>query len=137
LLHSLDQKGFVRWDEDKERKIVYIKADLEALDEEDEGGGFIDWLFFWRDKDDKREKKPKYPMKEVLTHLESSPEVVDKFGDLPGVDYGKELKGAEGYLVSVSVTGETVNAIIRNYRGKKLPADEAKNMLRVIRRNLI
>lgn len=134
LLHSSNQGGFVRWDENSDHGIIYADVDYEAIREDDES--MLEWLAFWRD-DKEASKEAEYSMAEVLSHLENSPEVVSRFGGIPDVAYGEPLEDAKGYFILVTREGDYISAVIRDHRGKRIPLQQAKNMLRIIRRNLI
>ncbi len=134
LLHSSNQGGFVRWDENSDQQVMYVGVDYEAIREDDES--ILEWLAFWRD-DGEAHEESKYSMAEVLAHLENSPEVVKRFDKMPGVAYGEPLKDTQGYLLVVSREGKYLSVVIRDYRGRKVPEAQAKKMLRIIRRNLI
>ncbi len=129
VAHALNKEGFLLWNDDASTGLYYAGY----ISPEENSG-----MFSWMIPDKKVDKKPKYPMSKVITHLDSSPDVKKTFAHLDSaVGYGKPLKKAKGYLVVTHLNEGKVSVVIRDHMGKRLPKAQAKAMLRIIRRNLI
>lgn len=142
VAHALEKDNFVLWEESVAHGLYYVGYDPEADDR-----GFFGLLFGAGLPD-----KPEYGLQEILQHLSSSVEVKDKFSSINGVAYGEALDDAIGLIVIVERTqgavgegatgdgdvGENaVDVVVRDIRGEILPTEQAKQLLRVIRKNLI
>ncbi len=141
LAASLKSETFQFWDQDGDKKVFY----LNYQSKEAESKSWISKLAFWSDDEDdeivENQSKAPYSLEQVLHHLDDSPQVKEIFEGIEGVDYGQALSGAAGFLVLVETTvvdGEEVQGVIvRDYRGQKVPAKLSKDMLRLVRSNLI
>ena len=129
VAHALEKDGFVLWQEAPKYGIFYAAF---APKEE----GFFSALF-----GDDVPETPKHDLTAVLQHLSSSEAAKRTFGDMPGVAHGPALKDAVGLLVVMSPSSKTpenaMDVIVRDVRGEKLPAVHAKQVLRILRKNLI
>lgn len=128
VAHALGREGFYLWEESTNGQLYYVAYNAKY----DGDPGMWDRLL-GRTID----KKPRYTMEKVLQHLAPQEEVKQKFSSIDGVDYGKALPKAKGLLVLIDPAEKGVDVLVRDARGRKLPPQEAKNLLRIIRKNLI
>lgn len=128
VAHALEREGFVLWEESSHRGLFYVGFDPEF----DEDPGFFSRLF----RRDFPQKAP-HSLDRVLQHLSAKPEVKQAFSDIEGAAFGNVLPEVTGLLVKVESEGDAVDIILRDARGEKLAPDQAKNLLRLIRKNLI
>lgn len=128
LSHALNQEGLRIWTEETEHGLIYFDYD----DPNKEPG-------FWRKitlrgNDD----VPEFPPVELRSVLSSmAPNTADVFGDIPGFAVQTRAKASEGYLLRAQQQGNKIVVRVRNTRGELLPFREAKQLMFVIRRNLI
>jgi len=128
VAHALTKEGFVLWEEALDKKIFYVGFNPEAS----EDAGFLQRL--WRD--DLPEKAP-YTVAQLLQHLAPEAQVKTKFADTDGVAFGEALRKTIGLFVHIDSRADASDVIIRDARGRLIPASEAKQLLRIIRKNLI
>jgi len=128
VLHSASKDGFVAWGDSPEQRIIHT-----AYASEDGGG-----LFSWGG-DKKLPEKAPYALDELLANLASSEEAEALFGSTSGVSFSnKKLENAVGYLIFMVAQGEDEFVfVIRDWRGNKIPRNQAKALLRHLRANLI
>lgn len=133
MLYTAKQEGFATWEADSDRKILYVSY---APYDED-GPGFFARMAFWSDHGLPPKDAP-YALDEVLAHLSPKEEVKQAFADIPGVAYSDmSLNQAQGYLLVVSEVNDVVYVVIRDVRGQRLRDQQAKTLLRLLRKNLI
>lgn len=129
VAHALEKDGFVLWQEAPKYGIYYA-----AFAPKDDG--FFSSLF-----GDEVPETPEHDLSAVLQHLSPSEAAKNIFADMPGVAYGPPLKDAVGLLLVITAAGnsteESMDLIVRDVRGEKLPAVHAKQVLRLLRKNLI
>ncbi len=130
LARAVTADGFVSWGRNAEAGVYY----LGYKDQAHPPGWFSRWFLFAKTK---AKANPRYECNLVLQHLADSPEVQNLFAGLPGVGFAEPLGKTEGYLVRLSPRGQGQVVHIRNARGEKLPQAQAKQLLSVLRRNLI
>lgn len=141
LASSVKSEAFTYWDQDGDRRLFYLGYKPGTIKEK----GFFRKLAFWSSDDDEETQvsaTPPVSLAEVLTKLEDKPTVRQVFGEMPGVAFGEDkLPNSSGYLFvvrsSVENGEEVQGVIVRDYRGRKLPASLSKEMLRLLRSNLI
>ncbi len=130
LAHALEKEGFVLWQEAPKHGIFYAGF---APDEED---GFFAKLF-----GDDVPETPEYDLTKVLQHLSASADAKRAFAHVPSVQHGPALKDALGLLIVIQPAAQSENqvmdVIVRDIRGEKLPPEYAKQILRLLRKNLI
>jgi len=137
---SVKSDAFKLWEQDGDRKLFYLGYEKNV----EKKKGFFRKMAFWSSDDDSENgvaEKAKYSLNDVLAKLEDKPSVRKMFGDMPGIAYGDDLPGASGYLLIVRTSiedGEEVQSVlVRDYRGEKIAASRSKEILRLVRSNLI
>ncbi|MFL0809828.1 MAG: outer membrane protein assembly factor BamC [Agarilytica sp.] len=125
LAHALEREDFVFWEEAANYGIFYVAIRPEKT------GFFGSW------SQKKVPEKPKHSLVDVLQHLSDKPDVKTTFGHVEGAKYGEPLNKSQGLLVLMSNEGEAMHVVVRNVRGERLPKEEAKEVLRIVRKNLI
>lgn len=141
LAASVKSDNFDYWDQDGDRRLFYLDYRPDAGEKKK---GFFRKLAFWSSDDEGEgngKSKAPYSLEEILKQLDDKPAVRNLFGDMPGVNFGEGLPNGKGYLLVVQTSmedGEEVQGVIvRDFRGRKLPAKESKEVLRQLRSNLI
>ena len=132
LLHTSRKEFFLNWESSEPKGIIYLGYD----DELTKKRGFFRRLAFWN-KPKTTPEKAIYPLDDILSHLDNNADVKSLFGDIQGVSYADPLDKSEGYLLVVKHEGEYSYVYIRDFQGNKLPVLEAKQKLRMLRKNLI
>lgn len=130
LARAVNSEGFVNWGRLANANVFYVGYQ----DQANPPGWFK--RVFLRAKA-AAPAKPRYPAEQVIQHLANTPEVQRDFANLPGVGFGEALKKAEGYWLQLTTTGQHQLVHVRNARGERLSAQEAKQLLSILRRNLI
>ncbi|VUD68163.1 Outer membrane protein assembly factor BamC [Thalassocella blandensis] len=128
VAHSLQREGFKLWGESVEDGIYYAGFD----DNYKEDRGWVSSLFH-----DDLPDKSKYPLTQVVQHLSDAPESQALFSQFKDAKFAEPLKKAKGYLVVMTTSGKTMDVVIRDVRGEYIAKEEAKNLLRLLRKNLI
>lgn len=128
LSHALNQEGMRIWTEEIEHGLIYFD-----YDDPNQEPGFWRKITF-RGNDD----VPKFPPVELRSVLSSmAPNTTGVFGDVPGFSIQANAKVSQGYLLRAQQQGDKIVVRVRNTRGELLPFREAKQLMFVIRRNLI
>lgn len=125
LVHALEKEGFVIWDQASDKGLYYV-----GFDGKDRG-------FFTRWFGGSLPDKAPYEIEKLLQHLEQRREVEEKFSGLDGVAFGSALPNNVGFLVVVGGDDLAMDLVIRDTRGRYVPRAKAKELLRIIRKNLI
>lgn len=128
VTHSVNQPDFVLWDSSAAKGVALVGF----LDESEEKP-FFSRLF---GSNELPEEAPS-SLNEVLSRLAPAPEVKALFGDVAGVDYDSAKDLPNAYLVVVKTDDAGSSVYIRSTQGTRLPPREARNMLSLVRRNLI
>ena len=132
LLHSSRQEAFRNWESSESKGVIY----LDYNDELNKKRGFFQRLAFWN-KPKVTPEKALYPLDDILAHLDDNSNVKALFGDVQGASYADALDKSEGYLLVVKHEGDYSYVYLRDVQGNKLPVLEAKQKLRMLRKNLI
>lgn len=130
LAHALGKEGFKIWGEDSAQGILYVQYN----DPQQQRGWFKRW--FWPEPEAASATAP-YDLSQVLKHLAPKPEVKAHFSDIDGVGYGPALDKNIGYLVLLQPRRGDYVVTVRSARGERLDLAHNKQLLSVIRRNLI
>ncbi len=125
VAHALEKENFVLWEESISHGLYHVSYTPKEK-------GFFGRLV----AGDLPEKAP-HGMKALLANLSDSQEVRNVFDAIPGVAYGEPLPKAIGLFIIISKQEGAVDVFVRDYRGKRLPASLAKQVLRDLRKNLI
>ncbi len=129
LANALSKEGLLLWSDAAEVGVSYFGYD-DPLDEP----GFWKKITF-RGNDDLPAKAP-VELRDLLANM--SPKSTPLFGDVLGFTAHKATgKAPIGYLLRSQFTPEKMTVRVRNSRGEPLPYREAKQLMIVIRRNLI
>lgn len=133
IIHSARHQGFHTWEKDSGRGLIYAMYDEDLIDPKN---GFFRRLLRFGFKAGVPDDAP-YTMEKVLNHLTGADDVRAFFAGMEGVSFSEALSKGQGYLISLKGEGESYRVVIRDHRGRRLPAREAKRLLRVLRKNLI
>lgn len=128
LAQALNKEGLHTWTEEAEHGLIYF-----AYDDLSDEPGFWKKITF-RGNDDVPELPP-VELRSLIAGMSASATGV--FGDVPGFAVKANAKRAMGYLLRVQEQNDKIVVRIRNTRGELLPFHEAKQLMFVIRRNLI
>lgn len=126
--HALGKEGFVIWDQAKDKGIYYVGYDAKA----DKGRSFLFGMF-----GDSLPSEAPFQIPELLTRLSPKQDVKQKFEQYEGVSFGGGSDKKLGFLVLLESSDSQSDVVIRDMSGEKLPAGDAKELLRIIRKNLI
>ncbi len=129
VAHALDKEGFVIWDQAKDKGIYYVGYDPKA----GKGRAFLSRMF----GGDSIPDEAPHNMSDLLTHLSPTDEVKQKFAKYDDVSFGEPIENKLGFLVMLDSSDARSDVVIRDMSGEKLPASDAKQLLRIIRKNLI
>ncbi|WP_370979366.1 outer membrane protein assembly factor BamC [Agaribacterium sp. ZY112] len=133
LTHATNKGGFVRWDQDKKRRLIYTGY---YVDQEKEIGWFKTMMTLGIN--DKLPTKSRYDLDELTQHLSGAQDVRMTFADVDGVAYADALKKAnKGYLLLMRQVGDEIHVVLRDERGRKVDQNQSKPLLRLLRKNLI
>ena len=132
LLHSARQEAFRSWESNEAKGLIYLDYSDELLKER----GFFSKLAFWN-RPKLIPEKANYPLDQILAHLSDSDDVRSMFDDIAGTAYAQKLPKSQGYILLIKHEPDGSYVYLRDYRGRKLPVDEAKLKLRMLRKNLI
>lgn len=130
--HATSADGFAEYETNSEAGLIYVGFPYFA----DDKPGFWGSLAFWGD-DKRAPAESPYSLSDVLAHLSDSRDARAALASVSGAQFGKSLEGAQGYLVLLEQKGDHVIVRVRDHRGRRLAAEEAKNILRVLRNRLI
>jgi outer membrane protein assembly factor BamC len=129
VIHSLGQDEFVLWENDRAKGVALASHLAESALPE----SFLGRLF---SSDELPEEAPA-SLNEVLAHLSSEEEVKELFGDIAGVAYGSPKELRHSYLVVIKPGGSETAVRVRSTDGTRLSPRLAREILTVVRRNLI
>ena len=132
LLYSSRQEAFRNWESSEPKGILY----LDYNDELTKKRGFFQRLAFWN-KPKTSPETALVSLDELLSHLDNNSDVKALFGDIQGVSYAEASDKPEGYLLVVKREGDYSYVYLRDAQGNRLPILEAKQKLRMLRKNLI
>jgi outer membrane protein assembly factor BamC len=136
--HAVQQQGFRLWDQDNTMGVYYVAYEPVSEDDEDDGEpGFFSGLFGDDDESLQNGLSP-YSLQEVLSHLqlEDTPENRAIFSSISS-DKTEALKDVPGYLIVVRGLDENIEIRVRDGYARPLDKRKAKELLSIIRRNLI
>lgn len=135
--HAVQQQGFRLWDQDNTMGIYYVAYEPVNEEDEDDEPGFFSGLFGDDDESLQKGLSP-YSLQEVLSHLqlEDTPENRAIFSSISSSNT-EALKDVPGYLVVVRGLDESIEIRVRDGYARPLDKRKAKQLLNVIRRNLI
>lgn len=128
LNHALQQEGLRIVDQDSGAGIYYVQ-----YQDPDEGEGFFSG---WFSRD---EAADKYRLEDVLAQMKLADTPANRklFPAAAFQSGGDELKDASGYLFVAKPSGDAVEVVVRNLQGQALEPRDAREMLGLVRRNLI
>ncbi len=127
VAHALNRGGFMLWEESETSDLFYVGYDPDR----DDSPGFFSRLFKGGS-----DKAP-HTMNTVLQHLSNTSDVKTLFSKTNGVGFNDPLPEASGLLVKINNNQKGVTVIVRDVRGERLANNETKELLRLIRQNLI
>jgi len=131
LLGSAQKDGFVLWGRDATKGVIYVGFDPTATEEK---GFWSKALSFGKDK---VPAEARYSVDELLQNLSGSDSTRQLFSEIKGAEFGTALsKIDEGFLVVMKDLGTHFSVIVRDQRGRVIPRDEAKALMRLLRKNL-
>lgn len=127
ITYALNEDGFRTIEASSELRLIYTTY----TSPDDSEGFFSGWF-----KDD---DGPTFTLSQVLDamELEETPENTALFPDKAFAPATEKLKSMPGYVIAVIERDGGVDVVIRNAQGEKLPARDARDLLSIIRRNLI
>lgn len=131
LTHASGLEAFRKWEGNESQGVIYVGYSEKLLKKR----GFFRKLWSFGRKP-LPENGP-HALSEVLQHLSGASEVKTLFADIEGVEYLSALPGVQGYLIVLKRTGAVTRVVIRDQRGRKLHPAEAKEKMRMLRKNLI
>lgn len=134
LGYAVQQEGFSLLDEDSVVGIYYVHY-RKPEDEEEPG-----WFSRWFGSDDEEPASSPYTLQQILGHLQlkDTPENRAIFSSvINNTGSGEVLPDAPGYLVVVRGQDDFVEVRIRDAYAKTLAPKQARQLLGLIRRNLI
>ena len=131
LKRSMETSGFILWDEltTSNPGVFYV----DYVPESEESGFWMRAIGLGHSAN----KKPGIALAEALARLDSAADVKALFTGVPGVAYGEKHKKQKGYLLVLSPADQGFQIVIRDSRGAKIPRNDAKEMLALLRKNLI
>ncbi|HEY7772655.1 MAG TPA: outer membrane protein assembly factor BamC [Marinagarivorans sp.] len=129
LAHALTREGLHLWKDDTEIGVFYF-----AYDDPSDEPSWFDKITF-RGNDDVPEEPP-VALSDLLANLGESARAI--FGDLAVAGFtDQSAKPTLGYLLRIRENEGKMTVYIRNTRGEMMPFREAKQLMIIIRRNLI
>ncbi len=145
LGHAVTQQGMVRYDENANTGVYYINFGQTTAEVEEEG--FFSRLFSFGGSDDEEAELPvteeisaksPYTLNEILSNLPlQDADVATLFPKLELSDEARKLEEVPGYLLIIAGQDDELQVHIRDAYGHRLPRNEARDLLKHIRRNLI
>lgn len=133
ITHSARQEGFVTWDLSEPLGLIFAGYNE---DQTKERGFFRKAISLGRDG--KLPEEVEHSLEDILSHLSGSAEVRSLFSSVEGVKFADALDDVEpGYLIVVNYESGAATIVIRDHRGRRPPVEEAKALLRILRKNLI
>lgn len=130
VAHALSKEGFKLWDEDSNRNVFYVQY----LGGEKKRNWFMRLI---RGKPDGAAQETPYRLAEILNHLAADAETDALFSAVDDISSGTPLPDADGYLVILQKAGDDFIVKLRDPRGQRLDLQTSKQLLAIIRRNLI
>lgn len=132
--HAVKQSGFSLWEQDDVTGVFYVH--YEPVNEEDSEPGFLSGWF--GGGDDVELPKTPYSLEQVLAHLQlDDTEENRKIFSSVSNQGASALDDVPGYLVVVRGENNNVEVRVRDGYARVIDAREAKELLNVIRNNLI
>lgn len=145
LGYAVNQQGMARMDENANIGLYYV--DFVGIEEPEEDGffsGIGSWFSFGEKPDAALESKPSnkaatspYSLDEIISHLPRAQDVQQLLPNLPVTATDESLDDVPGYLVFVSGDSGNLQIRIRDGYGQRIETQQAKDLLKHIRRNLI
>lgn len=128
LGYAAKQDGFVSFDSDATAGLFYV----DYLNPEDAKPGFFARLFGAKEN---RVPTTKYTLEQIKPHLLTG----DAFFNAPrsNLKADKALKGINGYVLAVVAEGSEHRVFIRDPYGKRIDPNTARELLIILRKNLI
>lgn len=128
LNHALQQEGLHIIDEDSAAQIYYVQRS----DPEESDGWFSGW--FSRD-----EAVENYSLDALLSHMNLADTPANRalFPPKAFVPSGETLKDVPGYLFIVGENDGAIEVLVRDAYGRPLASRDARELLGLVRRNLI
>lgn len=128
LNHALQQEGLQILDQDSGAGIYYVHYQ----DPEESEGFFSGWF-------SREQSTEKYSLGDILKHMQlaDTPANRNLFPAAAFTSDEDELEDAAGYLFIARENGEAIEVVVRNVNGQPLEPREAREMLGMVRRNLI
>ena len=132
LTESATKGGFISWQTDANLGLIFAGFDPFIVEDK----GFWKRVFSVARK--RVPEKSRYTLEKVLQHLSSEAVNRDEWAHLAdNIASGFELKGLqEGYLILVQSVDGGFYISLSDERGRSLERTEAKELLRVLRKNL-
>jgi len=132
LTKAASSNGFVRWEQNTALGVIHAGFDPELTKEK----GF--WGKALSMGGSSLPEEAEYPLDKVLQHLSGDSASRNVFSNMSGAGFESALEDQdEGYLIVVSRDDAFSTVLIRDQRGRALPTDQAKALLRALRTNLI
>lgn len=135
--HAVQQQGFTLWEQDSDIGIYYVAYQPGiGGEEEDEEPGFFSSLF--GSDDPQQLATSPYSLQQVLAHLQLDDTPANRaiFASISS-NKSEPLQNVPGYLVVVRGLEDNIEIRIRDGYARQLDTRKAKELLNVIRRNLI
>lgn len=133
LIHSARQEGFVSWDRSEAKGLIYAGYYEKQHIERSTWKKIITLGI-----DGKLPLSVEHSLDDIIKHLSGAKDVRKTFADIDGAEFNDALsKVQEGYLIVLTHNGESADIVIRDHRGRRIEPEEAKQLLRVLRKNLI
>jgi outer membrane protein assembly factor BamC len=131
LLGAAQKDGYVLWDRDAVKGVIYVGFDRSVAENK---GFWSKTLSFGRDN---VPEKARHGVSEMLKHLSGSSATRSAFEGIDGVAFESALSRAdEGFLIVMKPREDHYSVIIRDQRGRQLSREDAKNLMRLLRKNL-
>lgn len=129
VAHSLNEDGFMLWDENSELGIFFVQHE----DFTPQRNWFGRMLF---GKSKAQRSKP-YPLSEALQSLADTAPARTLFEGKEGAEFSTAKKDGYGFLVAFQQSDNAILVKIRDHRGRLMPLKDTKKLLVILRRNLI
>ena len=133
LTHSANQENFVSWDRSEKLGLIYA-----GYNENQTKKRGLWRKIFLLGYDGRLPEKVDHAIEDLLAHLSGASEARALFGETEGAEFDDALDDAEpGYLIVVRYDTEGAKVVVRDHRGRLIPKNEAKQLIRALRKNLI
>ncbi len=129
VLHALNQEEFALWESDFDKRVALMSHMVQG----DDDTSFIGGLFA---DDDLPEQAP-VTLDEALSRLVQNSQVKALFGEIEGVGYTSSKPLPDTYLVVMKAGEREASFYVRTAQGTRLSPRDARQILTLIRRNLI